>query len=105
MGKGYATLAKVALRCPVSDPQCGFAAYHRDFLEQVLPMVQADSWFWNTEIMLRAVQLGLPISEIPVRWREKRPRDSRVPMTAIAYMLKEVAKASWRIRGVGPRRE
>ena len=29
-----------------------------------------NSWFWDTEILVRGQKLGYKIKEIPVKWRE-----------------------------------
>jgi len=102
LGMGYAATVRATLGCPVSDPQCGFAAYHRRFLDRVLPLATSTSWFWNTEILVFGAQLGLPITEIPVRWRETRPRDSRVRPTDVPGILLQVLRMSWQLRVGGP---
>jgi hypothetical protein len=66
----YNTLARTLLRTGVRDHQCGFKAFSRKSLLDVLDRVEADGWFWDTEIIAIEARTGLRIKEIPVVWRE-----------------------------------
>jgi len=41
-------------------------------LKKIVPKVKDKEWFFDTELLLLAENLGYRIKEIPVDWREKR---------------------------------
>ena len=74
--RGYNALLKVALRNGFSDAQCGFKAMRRELAVALLPYVENQEWFFDSELLLLAEERGLRIIEIPVDWDEDL--DSRV---------------------------
>jgi putative flippase GtrA len=87
----YNLLAKVALRTRFSDAQCGFKAVRADRARALLPWVEDDGWFFDTELLVVAERAGLRIHEVPVDWTDDP--DSRVDIvpTAVAD-LKGIAR-------------
>ena len=79
----YNLLLKVALRGRFSDAQCGFKALRRDAAERLLPLVEDDEWFFDTELLVTAQRLGLRIGEVPVDWVDDP--DSRVKIVSTAF--------------------
>lgn len=68
--RGYNALVRSVLRSRLHDHQCGFKAFRRDRLLELLPSVSAHHWFWDTEVLVRAQKRGYRIQEFPVRWRQ-----------------------------------
>ena len=68
--RGYNMLVRTILGSSFYDHQCGFKAFRRDRLLDLLPSVTADHWFWDTEVLVRAQKNGYRIREFPVRWRQ-----------------------------------
>jgi glycosyltransferase involved in cell wall biosynthesis len=68
--RGYNMLVRTILGSSLYDHQCGFKAFRRDRLLDLLPSVTADHWFWDTEVLVRAQKNGYRIREFPVRWRQ-----------------------------------
>lgn len=66
--KTYNFLVRTLLGSKVRDHQCGFKAFRREQLMQLLDEVGANHWFWDTEVLVRAYQRGYKIKEIPVAW-------------------------------------
>lgn len=64
----YNTILKVTLGARYSDAQCGFKAITRDAARALLPYVQDNEWFFDTELLTLAQWAGLRIHEIPVDW-------------------------------------
>jgi hypothetical protein len=83
ISRGYNLLVKGALRTRFSDAQCGFKAIRRDVARAVLPLVEDDSWFFDTELLVLAERAGLRIHEVPVDWVDDP--DSRVDLVRTAY--------------------
>lgn len=70
--KIYNRLASALLDCPISDWQCGFKALNHSAKQIILPLIQDDQWFFDTELIAWAHKKNLPITEIPVCWSENR---------------------------------
>jgi len=66
--KTYNFMVRALLGSKVKDHQCGFKAFRREPLLQLLDEVGATHWFWDTEILVRAYRRGYRIKEIPVSW-------------------------------------
>jgi len=67
--RGYNLLVRLILQSSLYDHQCGFKAFNRDRILPILPEIQSNHWFWDTEILVRSHRRGYRISELPVRWR------------------------------------
>jgi glycosyltransferase involved in cell wall biosynthesis len=76
-----------------SDAQCGFKAIKRSVAQELLPHVEDNEWFFDTELLLLAEERGYRISEVPVDWVEDL--DSRVDVISTA--IKDV-KGLLRVR-------
>ncbi|MFI5624392.1 glycosyltransferase [Nocardioides sp. NPDC051685] len=76
LSKGYNLLLRGILSAEFTDAQCGFKAIRRDTAEKLLPLVEDESWFFDTEVLVLASEAGLRIHEVPVDWVDDP--DSRV---------------------------
>jgi len=54
----------------VRDTQCGFKLFTRDATVAVFRNLHLRRWAFDTEVVVRAEQLGIPISEVSVPWHE-----------------------------------
>ncbi|MFT3874297.1 MAG: bifunctional glycosyltransferase family 2/GtrA family protein [Nocardioides sp.] len=79
---GYNVLLRSTLGARFSDAQCGFKAIRRDVAEALLPLVEDDTWFFDTELLVLAERAGLRIHEVPVDWVDDP--DSRVDIVRTA---------------------
>ena len=66
----YNGLVRFFLGSPFRDHQCGFKAFRRESLFDILDQVQADHWFWDTEVLVLAKKNGFSVKEVPVVWDE-----------------------------------
>jgi glycosyltransferase involved in cell wall biosynthesis len=82
ISRGYNRLLRTVLRARFSDAQCGFKAVRADLLEDLLPAVRDDGWFFDTELLVVAQRRGLRIHEVPVDWIDDP--DSRVKIVRTA---------------------
>jgi glycosyltransferase involved in cell wall biosynthesis len=82
ISRAYNLLLKATLRGGFSDAQCGFKALRRDAAERLLPLIEDNEWFFDTELLVTAERLGLRIGEVPVDWVDDP--DSRVDIVATA---------------------
>jgi glycosyltransferase involved in cell wall biosynthesis len=72
----YNLLIKGVFGNVFSDAQCGFKALRRETVWQLLPLIENNEWFFDTEMLLLAQHNHLRIYEVPVDWVEDL--DSRV---------------------------
>jgi putative flippase GtrA len=82
ISRSYNRLLHTVLRASFSDAQCGFKAIRRDAAERLLPEVEDEGWFFDTELLVLAQRSGLRIHEVAVDWVEDT--DSRVDVTRTA---------------------
>ncbi|HEY1597065.1 MAG TPA: dolichyl-phosphate beta-glucosyltransferase [Thermoleophilaceae bacterium] len=82
ISRAYNFLLRLSLGSRVTDAQCGFKAGRRDAIQALLPAVENEDWFFDSELLHLAEQAGLRIHEVPVDWTEDP--DSRVQLMATA---------------------
>jgi putative flippase GtrA len=78
----YNLLLRTTMRARFSDAQCGFKAGRTEVVQALLPSVEDQAWFFDTELLLAAQRRGLRIHEVPVDWVEDT--DSRVDVVRTA---------------------
>lgn len=90
----YNLLLRIVFAVRFRDAQCGFKAARTDVVKALLPAVQDDAWFFDTELLLIAEFNGLRVHEVPVDWIDDP--DSRVDVrsTAVADL-----RGVWRMMG------
>jgi len=64
-----------------SDAQCGFKAVSRRAVQELVPLIENNEWFFDTELLILAEKAGYRIKEIPVRWLEDPDTRVNVPKT------------------------
>jgi glycosyltransferase involved in cell wall biosynthesis len=79
----YNLIARGMLRYEVKDAQCGFKAVTRQVAQTVVPTVEDNGWFFDTELLALAWRRGLRITELPVRWVEDDDSRVRIVNTAL----------------------
>src|SRR5271170_163405 len=82
ISRAYNLLLRLTLHGRFSDAQCGFKALRRDAAMKLLPLVEDNEWFFDTELLVTAERLGLRIGEVPVDWVDDP--DSRVQIVSTA---------------------
>ncbi|GGV01468.1 sugar translocase [Actinomadura cremea] len=78
----YNLLLRATLAAGFSDAQCGFKAARTEIVQALLPQVEDEEWFFDTELLLLAERNGLRIHEVPVDWVDDP--DSRVDVLRTA---------------------
>ena len=79
----YNLFLKAVLGVSFSDAQCGFKAITREAATSLVPRVEDDSWFFDTELLVLAEREGRAIADLPVVWSEDD--DSRVKILPTAW--------------------
>ncbi len=91
--RSYNFIIKSMFRTRFSDAQCGFKALSGKAAQELVPLIQDQEWFFDTELLILAGKKGYRIIEIPVAWIEDP--DTRV---AIASTVFEDLKGLLRLR-------
>lgn len=87
----YNVMLRGTLAARFTDAQCGFKAIRADVASELLPLIEDNHWFFDTEMLVLAQRSGLRIHEVPVDWVDDP--DSRVDIVATAVGdLKGVAR-------------
>jgi glycosyltransferase involved in cell wall biosynthesis len=81
--RGYNLLIKFMFCPSFPDAQCGFKAVSRRAAENLVPLVEDTSWFFDTELLLIAQGAGYKIKSIPVLWVDDP--DTRVKIVSTAW--------------------
>jgi dolichol-phosphate mannosyltransferase len=98
LSRGGSWYARVVLGVPVRDLTGGFKCFNRRVLERIdLDGVHADGYGFQIELTYRAIQAGFTVTEVPIRFRERREGHSKMT-TRIAL------EAVWKVPALRLRR-
>ncbi len=94
VSRSYNLLLRSTLRAGFRDAQCGFKAIRRPAAQALLPLVEDETWFFDTELLVLAERAGLRIHEVPVDWVDDP--DSRVSVLRTAVDdLRGIRRLGW----------
>ena len=96
LSRGYNLLIRAAFRTRFSDAQCGFKAISQRAARHLLPRIENNEWFFDTELLILAERNGYRVKDIPVRWLEDL--DTRVN---IRRTVMEDLQGLWRLKRAG----
>ena len=92
ISRTYNVLLRTALDAGFSDAQCGFKALSSRAAQLLLPLVDDDEWFFDTELLVMAEHMGLRIHEVPVDWVDDPDSSVDIVATALADL-----RGMWRL--------
>ncbi len=81
--RGFISLIKVLFLSGLSDTQCGFKAISRQAAQELIPRIENEEWFFDTELLLLAEKGGYRVKDIPIRWVEDTDTRVNVPKTIL----------------------
>lgn len=90
---GYNRLTRFLLGTGVRDIDCALKIFHREVLSQLLP--DSRGFFVNTEMVTRARQLGLAITEVPVTHRPRASGQSKVSLREVPRTAATLVRYWW----------
>ena len=97
ISRAYNVLLRVVLAARFSDAQCGFKAARTDVIKALLPAVEDDGWFFDTELLMLAQRQERRIYQVPVTWTEDPDSKVKIVRTALAD-LRGMARLRFRSR-------
>ena len=83
LSRGYSLLFRILFFTGFKDAQCGFKAISSKVIHDIIPLIQDNGWFFDTELLILSEKNGYKIKEIPVIWTDDP--DTRVKIFKTAY--------------------
>jgi len=80
--KGYIFIIKLFFLVNFSDAQCGFKAVTRRVVNEIIPLVKDNGWFFDSEMLIISEKKGYRIYEEPVTWIDNPGSTVKVIKTA-----------------------
>ena len=77
---GYNSMIKGMFFTRFSDAQCGFKAVSREAARRIIPLIEDNNWFFDTELLILAEKMGYRVKDVPVKWIEDP--DTRVKIAS-----------------------
>jgi glycosyltransferase involved in cell wall biosynthesis len=77
----YNSFSKTMLNHNYSDLQCGFKGVNNNIKDNVLPKIEDNNWFFDTELIVWSKKLNYNLKEIPVNWQEDRYQERKSKVT------------------------
>lgn len=99
LSRGYNLILKEAFKTKISDAQCGFKALRASAAKKLVPLVQNNNWFFDTELLIIAERLGWRVFETPVVWHEGFGTKVDVAKTVYEY-LSEIYRLKKRLKNI-----
>jgi glycosyltransferase involved in cell wall biosynthesis len=81
LSRVYNILIKLFFQVRFSDAQCGFKAVTKKVVNNLLPYVKDNAWFFDSELLIIAEKTGYKIHEEPVVWIDNPGSTVRVLKT------------------------
>jgi len=93
--KVFSILTRLMFGLKIKDYPCGFKGANKNVINKILPLVENNAFFFDTELVIRSAAGGMKIKEIPVVWqdRDKTASKSRVNVLKVTKeYLRELLK-------------
>jgi dolichyl-phosphate beta-glucosyltransferase len=69
MGRLFNMVVQVFAVRGISDTQCGFKLFAAEVVSPIFARTRVERFGFDVEVLALAQRLGVPIAEVPVRWR------------------------------------
>jgi hypothetical protein len=67
-------IVRLIFRTGIRDHQCGFKAMRKEVAKQLIAKTSNDGFVFDTELIVRAKKMGIPVEEVEIDWIERRPK-------------------------------
>ncbi|MBI5675665.1 MAG: glycosyltransferase [Nitrospirae bacterium] len=78
ISRSYNIVIKLILGTRFKDAHCGFKTGRRDVVQKILPYIEDNEWFFDTEFLFYGEKLEYKIMEIPVTWIEDTDTKAKI---------------------------
>ena len=100
ISRSYNLLVKSMFFTRFKDAQCGFKALSRRAIQDLVPLVQDQGWFFDSEMLILAEKNSYRIKEIPVRWIDAEGSKVNFMIDGPRMVLDIVRFRWWRFKGL-----
>lgn len=83
ISRSYNLLIKSLFFTPFPDAQCGFKALTRQAAQAIIPGIENNNWFFDTELLIIAACRGYRIKSVPVKWDDDPTSTVNITSTAM----------------------
>lgn len=92
LSAGYNALVRVLFRTGVEDHQVGYKSGNVEAIKKILKEVKCDGFLFDTDLIVNAKRLHIPVKTVEVRWLDQRAeRESKVrPSRTMITMLMDL---------------
>ena len=92
LSRGYRLIARFILGTKIKDLPCGFKFINQRMKQNILPQVQDESWFFDSELIILAENNQYKIKQLPVIWQDVRSKDDRTRIKIISLSFDYLKK-------------
>lgn len=83
ISRSYNGILRHVFHPSFSDAQCGFKAISSAAARYLVPIVEDNNWFFDTELLLLAERCGFRVHDLAVKWSDDPDSRVRIIRTAI----------------------
>ena len=92
LGRGYRFLCRRWFNISVSDFNCGFKAYETSMAKAIYERTTMRDWTFDLEIFCLLKERGVPVHEVPVKWRHGEKKSQIRPFKTAFKTLVSLLK-------------
>ncbi len=86
LSAGYKRIVHACLALDVSDSEAGLKVFRREPLLAVLPDLEDEAWFWDTELVYRAGAAGMRLVDREIIFRKNPAKKSTVRLVRDSWI-------------------
>lgn len=93
--KVFSIITRLKFGLKIKDYPCGFKGADKNVINKILPLVENNAFFFDTELVIRSAANGMKIKEIPVIWRDRDKTESKSRVNVLKVTkeyLRELSK-------------
>jgi hypothetical protein len=92
LSTGYNGLVRILFKTGIRDHQVGYKAISANVAGKILDEVRTDGFLFDTEMIVNARRLHIPVRAMDVEWLDRRPIGGSkvIPLRAIITMLMDL---------------
>ena len=83
----YNAILRLVFGFKITDAQCGFKALSKEAAQRLIPLVENNNWFFDSELLIVGHLNNHSIAEIPVEWVEDSDTRVKIITTIIEDLL------------------
>jgi len=83
----YNLLLRSIFGLKITDAQCGFKALSKEAANRLVPLIENNNWFFDSELLITGYVNNHTIAEIPVEWVEDSDTSVKIIKTVTEDLL------------------